>query len=38
MGVGKSTFLLAMMEKVPDMWGIGILDTQNELQARKKYP
>ena len=38
MGVGKSTFLLAMMEKVPDNWGIGILDTQNELQARKKYP
>ena len=38
MGIGKSTFLLAMMEKVPDQWGIGILDTQNELQARKKYP
>ena len=38
MGVGKSTFLLAMMEKVPDKWGIGILDTQNELQAGKKYP
>lgn len=38
MGVGKSTFLLAMMEKVPDQWGIGILDTQNELQAKKKYP
>ncbi len=38
MGVGKSTFLLAMMEKVPNQWGIGILDTQNELQARRKYP
>ncbi|HCC06753.1 MAG TPA: hypothetical protein DEP72_01115 [Clostridiales bacterium] len=38
MGVGKSTFLLAMLEKVPDEWGIGILDTQNELQARRKYP
>jgi Flp pilus assembly CpaF family ATPase len=38
MGVGKSTFLNAMMEKVPDKWGIGILDTQNELQSRKKYP
>lgn len=38
MGVGKSTFLLAMLEKVPDYWGIGILDTQDELQARKKYP
>lgn len=38
MGVGKSTFLLAVMEKIPDYWGIGILDTQNELQAHKKYP
>ncbi|HBY19547.1 MAG TPA: hypothetical protein DEG71_00765 [Clostridiales bacterium] len=38
MGVGKSTFLLAMLEKVPDEWGIGVLDTQNELQSRKKYP
>lgn len=38
MGVGKSTFLLAMLDKVPDGWGIGILDTQNELQARRKYP
>ncbi len=38
MGVGKSTFLLAMLEKVPNEWGIGILDTQNELQARRKYP
>ncbi len=38
MGVGKSTFLAATIEKVPDYWGIGILDTQDELQARKKYP
>jgi len=38
MGVGKSTFMLAMMEKVPNEWGIGVLDTQNELQAKKKYP
>lgn len=38
MGVGKSTFLLAMMEKIRDNWGIGILDTQNELQAKQKYP
>jgi len=38
MGVGKSTFLLAMMEKIPDCWGIGILDTQNELQAHQKFP
>lgn len=38
MGVGKSTFLLAMLEKTPNNWGIGILDIQNELQAQKKYP
>lgn len=38
MGVGKSTFLLSMLEKYPDNWGIGILDPQNELQAGKKYP
>ncbi|MCD5413536.1 MAG: CpaF/VirB11 family protein [Clostridiales bacterium] len=38
MGVGKSTFLLSMLEKVPNYWGIGILDTQDELQARQKYP
>ncbi len=38
MGLGKTTFLLAMIEKIPDKWGIGIIDTQNELQARKKYP
>lgn len=38
MGIGKSTFLLAMMEKIRNNWGIGILDTQNELQAKQKYP
>ena len=38
MGVGKSTFLLSMLEKYPDSWGIGILDQQNELQTGKKYP
>ena len=32
MGVGKSTFLLSMLEKYPDSWGIGILDPQNELR------
>ncbi len=37
MGVGKSTFLLSMLEKYPDSWGIGILDPQNELQAGRKY-
>jgi len=38
MGVGKSTFLLAMIEKYPDFWGIGVLDPQNEMQVGKKYP
>jgi len=38
MGVGKSTFLAATIEKVPEYWGIGLLDTQDELQLRKKYP
>ena len=38
MGVGKSTFLLSMIGKYPDHWGIGILDQQNELQAGVKYP
>ncbi|SHK59432.1 P-loop NTPase family protein, partial [Paramaledivibacter caminithermalis] len=38
MGVGKTTFLTSMMEKIPDKWGIGIIDTQNEIQARNKYP
>ena len=38
MGVGKSTFLMAMLEKVPDYWGIGILDGCNELKAAERYP
>lgn len=38
MGVGKSTFLLSMLEKCPDGWGIGILDPQNEMQVSIKYP
>ena len=38
MGVGKSTFLLSMIGKCPEEWGIGILDQQNELQAGVKYP
>lgn len=38
MGVGKSTFLLSMIGKYPDNWGIGILDQQNELQVGVKYP
>ena len=38
MGVGKSTFLLAMLGKCPDYWGIGVLDAQNELQIGRKYP
>lgn len=38
MGVGKSTFLLSMIGKYPDNWGIGVLDQQNELQVGVKYP
>lgn len=38
MGVGKSTFLNALIEKIPNGWGIGIFDTQNELQSKIKYP
>ncbi len=38
MGVGKTTFLTAMIEKVPDFWGIGILDAQDEIQAQEKFP
>lgn len=38
MGVGKTTFLSALIEKIPDHWGIGILDTQNELRAHANYP
>lgn len=38
MGVGKSTFLVSMIGKYPDNWGIGILDQQNELQVGVKYP
>lgn len=38
MGVGKSTFLLSMIGKCPESWGIGILDQQNELQVGVKYP
>ncbi len=38
MGVGKTTFLTAMIEKVPDYWGIGILDSQDEIQAQIKFP
>lgn len=38
MGVGKTTFLTAMIEKIPDYWGIGILDSQDEIQAQIKFP
>ncbi len=37
MGVGKTTFLTAMIEKIPDDWGIGILDSQDEIQAQIKF-
>jgi type IV secretory pathway ATPase VirB11/archaellum biosynthesis ATPase len=38
MGVGKTSFLMALLEKIPNRWGIGIIDTQNEMQAKVKYP
>lgn len=38
MGIGKTTFLQALIEKIPDYWGIGILDTENELAAQTHYP
>lgn len=38
MGVGKTTLFSAMLEKVPNKWGIGIIDTQNELSLKSKYP
>ncbi|MTI48732.1 ATPase, T2SS/T4P/T4SS family [Sporosalibacterium faouarense] len=37
MGVGKTTFLTAMIEKIPNEWGIGILDAQDEIQAQEKF-
>lgn len=38
MGIGKTTFLSALIEKIPDHWGIGILDTENELRVQEHYP
>ncbi|WP_113675854.1 ATPase, T2SS/T4P/T4SS family [Vallitalea guaymasensis] len=38
MGVGKSSFLSAMLGKVPNRWGLGIIDTQNELKLKERYP
>ncbi len=38
MGIGKTTFLSALIEKIPNYWGIGILDTENELRAGENYP
>ena len=38
MNVGKSTLLLAMIQKLPDEYGIGILDPQNEMRIGTKYP
>lgn len=38
MGVGKSTFLSTMIGKVPSKWGIGMIDTQNELKLKQKFP
>lgn len=38
MGIGKTTFLSALIEKIPNHWGIGILDTENELRVQEHYP
>ncbi len=38
MGIGKTTFLSALIEKIPNRWGIGILDTENELRVQEHYP
>ncbi|WP_432409472.1 hypothetical protein [Wukongibacter sp. M2B1] len=38
MGVGKTTFLVAMLGKCPNKWSIGIIDQQDETQADVKYP
>jgi type IV secretory pathway ATPase VirB11/archaellum biosynthesis ATPase len=38
MNVGKSTLLLAMLQKLPDSYGIGIIDPQNEMRIGMKYP
>lgn len=38
MGVGKSSTLIALLGKTPVRWGIGILDPQNEMQMRDKFP
>jgi len=37
-GVGKSTFLNSMILKIPDKWGILILDSSYELQSDRKDP
>ncbi|MEO2202153.1 ATPase, T2SS/T4P/T4SS family [Paenibacillus pabuli] len=38
MGVGKTSLLIALLERIPNKWGIGIIDTQNEIQAKLKFP
>jgi len=35
--LGKSTLLNALIEKVPNGWGVGIIDAPNELRAHEKY-
>jgi type IV secretory pathway ATPase VirB11/archaellum biosynthesis ATPase len=37
MGVGKSTMLCALVDKIPNNRGIGHIDYQNELQLFEKY-
>lgn len=38
MGVGKSTFMLSMINEIPQRFGIGIIDPPNEMKAHEKYP
>lgn len=38
MGIGKTTFLQSLIQKIPDYWGIGIMDTENELNVQNNYP
>lgn len=38
MGVGKTTFLVAMLGKSPNKWSIGMIDEQDETQVDVKYP
>ena len=38
MNSGKSTLMLAMLQKLPDKFAIGIIDPQNEMRIASRYP